>query len=91
MRVCVRVYMCARVCVRVRVHNIGALSELIHAVAVVRCSDGPCLNSGQCVVDLPRGFTCDCHANFTGSICETGRYQNKLFERRDRHRHSLLN
>ena len=45
-------------------------------VAVVRCADGPCLNAGECG-DLPRGFTCDCYYNFTGSICETGRTRSR--------------
>ena len=47
-------------------------------IEVDPCDPNPCLNNGTCtqVGQAPTSnFTCSCTADFTGDICEDGKYR----------------
>lgn len=50
-----------RVCVRVLPADID------------ECQENPCLNGARCM-EGEGSFTCQCHAGYTGSVCETGEH-----------------
>ena len=45
---------------------------LLFTEEIDECASNPCANDGNCT-DVVNGYTCDCVAGYTGSMCEVSK------------------
>lgn len=49
-----------------------------HLTDIDECSGGPCEHGGTCI-DLVGGFRCECPPEWTGDLCQVGKYEEIEF------------